>query len=48
VDVKVGVFGYASLEDEVVVLRPEKVPNRDRATMIGHLSAAQNGQYSAP
>jgi hypothetical protein len=35
-------------DDEDVVLRPEKVPNRDSATTIGHLSAAQYGQYSAP
>jgi len=27
-NVNVGVFAYMSLEDEVVVLRPEKVPKR--------------------
>ncbi len=46
--VNVTVFGYTSLEEDVVVWRPEKVPNRDSAMIKDQRSAAQYGQYSAP
>jgi hypothetical protein len=45
---RVGVFGNTSLAEECVVPRLLKVPNRESATAIGHRSAAQYGQYSAP
>src|ERR1700750_3292881 len=43
-NVKVGVFGNVSVDDDDVVLRLWKVPKRDSATIIGHRSAAQYGQ----
>src|SRR5438045_4125767 len=46
--VKVLVFGNTSVEDDVVVASPLNVPNRDRAIISGHRSAAQYGQNSAP
>src|SRR6266536_2873312 len=37
-----------SVSDEAVEARPVNVPNRDRAMISGHRSAAQNGQSSPP
>ena len=41
-------LGYVSMADEVVPLKPVKVPNFERAITIAQRSAAQKGQYSAP
>src|SRR5436190_1511202 len=40
-NVSVGVFGNTSLDDELVVCRPENVPKRESAMTSGHLWAAQ-------
>ena len=40
-NVKVGVFGKTSVDDEAVVWRPENCPKRDSAMISGQRSAAQ-------
>ena len=40
--------GSVSHSEDVVVCRPDHVPNRLRACTIAQRSAAQNGQNSAP
>ena len=40
-ELKVGVLGATSVAEESMLKRPLNVPNRDSATMIPHLVAAQ-------
>src|ERR1700746_2069275 len=47
-NVQVGMLAGVSVVEEWMVLSPENVPNRLRATIIDQRSAAQYGQYSAP
>ncbi len=44
----VWVAGNTESWADCMSFKPAKWPNRDRATISGHRSAAQNGQYSAP
>ncbi len=45
---KVWMSGNTDSGADCMSFNPAKCPKRDRATISGHRSAAQNGQYSAP
>ena len=45
---KVWVSGKTERGADCMFFSPVKCPNRDRATISGQRSAAQNGQNSAP